>query len=172
MPNFHRFYLPNSIIFITNVTRERKPIFADMQNLEIYRETMRLLKEHHAFQMLAYVILPDHFHWLLQMKDQSGDFSKIMHSFKRGFTMNYRRRNDLQQPVSLWQSRFWDHVIRDETDLQKHFDYIHWNPVKHGYVKDACEWSNSSYGYWFEKAYYGKQWGMDEPSSITGMDFE
>jgi len=45
----------------------------------------------------------------------------------------------------LWQRRFWEHQIRDEDDLQKHIDYIHYNPIKHGLVKNIEDWPWSTY---------------------------
>ena len=45
----------------------------------------------------------------------------------------------------IWQRRFYEHIIRDERDLQNHIDYIHINPVKHGYVERAQDWPHSSF---------------------------
>nr|MBN2278549.1 hypothetical protein [candidate division Zixibacteria bacterium] len=61
-----------------------------------------------------------------------------------------------------WQNRFWDHIIRDIDDLNRHMDYIHINPVKHGYVKTPGEWPHSSFKIYFEDAYYPKDWDLSE----------
>lgn len=45
----------------------------------------------------------------------------------------------------LWQRRFWEHTIRDDNDFNRHVDYIHWNPVKHGLTKHPADWAYSSY---------------------------
>jgi putative transposase len=48
-------------------------------------------------------------------------------------------------PTDLWQRRFWEHVIRNDTDYENHVDYVHWNPVKHGLVKKVSDWPFSSF---------------------------
>lgn len=54
-------------------------------------------------------------------------------------------RNSLDQyDLVVWQDRFWEHTIRNERDMQTHYDYIHYNPVKHGYVDSVDQWKWSS----------------------------
>ena len=45
----------------------------------------------------------------------------------------------------LWQPRFWEHTIETEEDFERHFDYVHYNPVKRGYVACPSEWGPSSF---------------------------
>ena len=173
MPNFRRYYIPNAIVFITGVTRDRFPYFAAANNVNLLFDTMRRVQAIHPFRLLAYVVLPDHFHWLMRVDDPSGNFSIAMHSIKRNFTLNYKQAQGITDPFTLWQNRFWDHVIRDESDLHNHFDYIHWNLVKHGYERRPEDWPHSTYGYWLKRGYYDPGWGhADEPSHIAGMRLE
>ncbi|MFO7909878.1 MAG: hypothetical protein R6U42_07695 [Halomonas sp.] len=69
--------------------------------------------------------------------------------------------------LSVWQPRFWDHIIRDEVDLESHLHYIHFNPVKHGYVEDPKDWRHSSLHVWNNKGLYddGEAWVEPENSS-------
>ena len=173
MPNFTRYYIPNAIVFITAVTNDRYPYLESKQDINLFLETIRKVREFHPFRLLAYVILPDHFHWLMKVDDPAGDFSQVMHSIKRNFTLNYKKEHNKKTPISIWQKRFWDHVIRDEKDLEHHFDYIHWNPIKHGYVQRPEEWPNSTYQFWLEREFYESGWGwLKEPDNIIGMDME
>jgi len=96
--------------------------------------------------MLAYVFLPNHFHFIIQPTGEC-NFSDIMHSLKPNFTKEYKNLLGLSSSQSLkfWQKRFWDHVIRADRDFENHIHYIHYNPVKHGYVQDPCSWKESSY---------------------------
>ena len=73
-----------------------------------------------------------------------------MHSLKPNFTKEYKKLIGLKssESLKLWQKQFWDHVIRDERDLENHLHYIHYNPVKHGYVKDPRDRQDSSYIEW------------------------
>ena len=52
---------------------------------------------------------------------------------------------------SIWQRRFWEHFVRDAEDLDQHVDYIHFNPVKHGFVDDPVDWPYSTWHHWKRK---------------------
>ena len=70
--------------------------------------------------------------------------------------------------VPRWQPRFWEHAIRDETDLRCHFDYIHWNPVKHGYARHPGEWPHSSFRSYVEAGWYPEEWRVDPETDRLG----
>ena len=88
MPNFRRYYVPNAIVFITGVTRDRVRYLEPERDVSLLFGTLRCVRDLHPFRLLAYVILPDHFHWLMRVDDASGNFSKVMHSVKRNYTLN------------------------------------------------------------------------------------
>ena len=67
----------------------------------------------------------------------------------------------------FWQKRFWDHVVRDDKDLETHLHYIHFNPVKHGYVKDPRDWVDGSYIEWEKRGLYPPAFDWDEPKDIN-----
>ena len=103
---------------------------------------------------------------------RDADISKIMQSIKLRFTRRYIK-HATDTPVSLWQRRFWDHIIRDEDDFQRHLDYIHYNPVKHGVVKSANEYIFSSFRAYVERGAYSLDWGVGEaPQQIDNMNYE
>ncbi len=173
MPNFKRYYIPNAVVFITGVTRDRIFYLEADDDIKLFWETLRQVQKIHPFHLMAYVILPDHFHWLMRVVDESGDFSTVLHSIKRNYTFNFKKAHGVTAALSLWQERFWDHIIRDEHDLNNHFDYIHWNPVKHGYVQRPEGWPHSTYKYWLKRGYYEPGWGcVEEPVSIRDMNLE
>jgi putative transposase len=92
---------------------------------------------------------------------------------KRNYTLNYKEAHGISTSFSLWQDRFWDHVIRDEDDLNNHFDYIHWNPVKHGLVPRPENWAESTFVHWRDRGYYDLNWGhAGEPPNIEDMHLE
>ena len=145
----------------------------NLTNIDLFLETIRKVMDIHPFRLFAYVILPDHFHWLMKVDPPVDDFSKIMHSIKRNFTLNYKKTHDIITPLNIWQKRFWDHIIRNEQDLENHLDYIHWNPVKHGFVNKPEDWTNPTYRNWLNKGFYDVGWGWNnEPDNINKMDFE
>ena len=61
---------------------------------------------------------------------------------------------------TLWQRRFWEHVIRDDADYRAHVDYIHFNPVKHGHVKRVIDWPYSSFHRYVKEGVYEPDWGV------------
>ena len=63
----------------------------------------------------------------------------------------------------IWQRRFWEHQIRDDADMTAHIDYIHYNPVKHGYVTRAQAWPHSSFGKFVKQGVYAPDWGVSPP---------
>jgi putative transposase len=172
MTNIRRYYLPDSIIFITCVTLKRNPLFNSDVNMNLFLGTMDEVRRIYPFELSAWVILPDHFHWLITLKAGYANFSKILASFKGNFTHKYKQYYKITSPLTLWQRRFWDHVIRNENDLAIHLDYIHWNPVKHQLVSDPGQWKYSSLAAWVKEGYYQEEWGIQEPMLIKGLNFE
>jgi len=166
--NIRRFYIPDSIVFITQVVNGRQPVFSNDRFVNLLRDNLHETKKHHPFQMRAYVFLPDHFHLLIRPVG-STTFSQIMHSFKPNFTKAYKRVKKMEGSLQFWQKRFWDHVIRDEDDFKQHFDYIHYNPVKHRLVFRPEDWPHSSYHYWQTRGYYPAEWGALEPAGLEDI---
>ena len=62
---------------------------------------------------------------------------------------------------ALWQPRFWEHTIRDEHDLERHLNYIHFNPVKHGYVSRVQDWAHSSFHRYVRQGLLPADWAGD-----------
>ena len=67
---------------------------------------------------------------------------------------------------NLWQRRYWEHVIRDQIDLHKPIDYIHFNPVKHGLVNQVKDWPYSSFHQFVSAGFLDKNWGMNLEENI------
>lgn len=87
----------------------------------------------------VWVILPDHFHVIVEVGE--ADISEVIHNFKITYSRHFR---DHYRAGRVWQNRFWDHYIRDELDYQRHVNYIHFNPTKHGLTDDAFKYEHSS----------------------------
>lgn len=163
--NFRRYYIPGSAVFITQVVQDRELAFRDPYRLELLLEILHNVKELHPFLLLGYVFLFDHFHLIIQPTGES-NFSDIMHSLKPNFTREYKNLLGIpaSQTMKFWQKRFWDHVIRNDRDFESHLHYIHFNPVKHGYVKDPRDWKYSSYLEWEERGLYPAAFRWEEPT--------
>jgi putative transposase len=168
-----RLYVQGGVYFITSVVHQRKPLFQEDADVEILRQTLRNVKQRYPFTMQAYTFLPDHFHLMLRPIPPV-TISQITHSFKRNVTWNYKKAKGIPRStkVRLWQYGAWDHVIRDEKDHANHFDYIHYNAVKHGYVTKPEDFPHSSYPVYVEKGWYVIGWGHAEPQNLKDVDFE
>jgi putative transposase len=173
MPNYRRYYIPNSIYFITTVTNKRLPIFKDSKNIQILFNTLKTVRHIKQFDLVAYCLLYDHLHLLIGINEECKyDITNVIHSLKRNFTINYKKIYKITHEVNLWQKRFWDHIIRNENDFKKHMDYIHYNPVKHGITLKPEEYKYTSFNKWVENGFYEKGWGHSEPFDLTDIEFE
>lgn len=161
--NYKRLFIQGGYVFLTVVTNQRKPIL--INNIDLLRNAFKNTKKNYAFEIFAIVILPDHFHVLLEPQNIN-EYPKIISSIKHCFSRNI---NDVGQVCptydrtkGIWQRRYFEHTIRDEKDLNNHLDYIHYNPVKHGYVKAAKDWEFSSFRKFVETKNYDENWGSDD----------
>ncbi|MGH8334616.1 MAG: REP-associated tyrosine transposase, partial [Pseudomonas sp.] len=75
---------------------------------------------------------------------------QVRHLITTDLTSSRGKRREL----GLWQRRFWEHQIRDDLDLARHVDYVHWNPVKHGYVIRVADWPYSSFHRYVTRGLY------------------
>jgi putative transposase len=153
---------PGGIYFFTVVTAERRPVFASVEAVEALRESLRDVAASRPFAILAYALMPDHFHCIWRLPEGDSDFSTRWRLIKLAMTRKLKKR--------VWQQRFWEHLIRDEADFERHMDYIHFNPVKHGLTKDACAWPHSSLAAYVAKGVYPRGWGTQyaEPEGAFG----
>ena len=144
MTDIRRYHLENQAIFITAVCHKRKPSLSGEREKNLLLDIIREVKAEMPFRLIAYVILDDHFHCILRPETGS-NFSSILQSIKLRFTHRLKREQGITTPLSLWQRRFWDHLLRDADDLHRHLDYIHYNPVKHGLAAYVSQWPYSTY---------------------------
>ena len=70
----------------------------------------------------------------------------------------------------IWQRRFWEHLIRNERDFRHHVEYIHFNPVKHGLVRQVSDWPHSSFHRFVAREVYPADWGA--ATEVMGTDRE
>jgi putative transposase len=135
--------------FFTVTLRDRSSDVL-VRHVGLLRNTFRTVRAERPFTIDAIVILPDHLHAVLTLPDGDADYSGRWRAIKSNFTHELRLAGMLLTPdkrgeYRLWQRRFWEHTIRDDTDFQRHVDYIHWNPVKHGLTEHVADWPHSSF---------------------------
>jgi putative transposase len=121
-----------------------------VERIDELRAAVRKVKQRHPFHIHAWVVLPDHLHALWTLPSGDSDFPTRWMLIKAAFSrdieriepVNASRRSKGER--GIWQRRFWEHRIRDDADLERHVDYVHINPVKHGHVARAADWAYSS----------------------------
>lgn len=168
MPNYKRAFRPGGTFFLTLVTERRAPVFASESARSILRMTFENCWRHHPFILDAIVCLPDHLHMLMTLPEGDADFSIRMTNLKAAFTRAYLAAGGTEQGRSasrvrqrsrgVWLKRFWEHTIRDQDDLLRHLDYIHYNPVKHGHAACPHAWPHSSFHRFVTEGRYRADW--------------
>lgn len=172
MSNYHRLYKKGGVYFFTVVTYKRQKLFCDALTIDFMREAFRFVIDRRPFAIDAVVILPDHLHCIWELPSGDDDFSTRWMMIKKHVSTLYNISTNHRREKLVWQRRFWEHLIRDENDRQRHMDYIHYNPVKHGYVTSPWEWRHGSFPNAGKQGIYDKQWGACEPVTISGLDYE
>jgi putative transposase len=172
MPRYRRAKIDGGTFFFT-VTLANRSSNVLVREIERLREAYRLTQKRNPFETVAICIMPDHLHALWTLPEGDSDFASRWSYFKACFSRalpasQARAQSKIaKREKGIWQRRYWEHVIRDEGDLQRHIDYIHYNPVKHGLVTRVCDWPHSSFHRYVEKGLLPSDWGGDV-SFISG----
>lgn len=127
--------------------------------------------------MFASVLLPDHMHCIWLLPDGDDEFPKRWSHLKRRFSQAYLAQGGRELPISqdrrnhrergIWQPRYWEHLIRDESELYAYRDYIHLNPVKHGLAKDPLAWPWSSVHRHLQLGWLDSDWSAWTPIDVA-----
>jgi len=146
-----------------------------VERIDALRASVRVVKDRHPFEIVAWVVLPDHLHAIWTLPPEDTDFSTrwmlIKSAFSRriGAGESIRASRIPKGERGIWQRRFWEHCIRDEVDLQRHVDYAHFNPVKHDHTERASAWPYSSIHRLIARSEIPSDWGiaLENPLSDT-----
>jgi len=154
--------------FTVNLAERNNTLLVD--EFDKLRATINKVKNNHPFILDAFVVLPDHLHAIWTLPEGDNDFSKRWMLIKAGFSRQLSKNERINKSRikkgerGIWQRRYWEHLIRDEDDYQNHVNYIHYNPVKHGYVQRAVEWPYSTIHDYVDKGVVTAGWGCLEGS--------
>ena len=164
MTNYRRAKFCGGYYFFTVVTYKRKRFLVDDISRECLRNAWRSVCRNQPFEMTAVCLLPEHLHCVWRLPEGDHDFSQRWMLIKKGFTRRYlkaggqefdqSRSRQKKRERGVWQRRFWEHQIRNEEDLQRHVDYIHYNPLKHRLVDVVENWPWSTYHRFVRNGFY------------------
>jgi putative transposase len=144
MTNYRRNAISGGSFFFTvNLAERRRSLLTD--NIDLLRTAFRDVRRHHPFVIEAVVVLPDHLHAVWTLPESDSDFALrwrlIKAAFSRGLPAVERisASRASKGERGIWQRRYGEHTLRDDADFEKHVNYIHFNPVKHGHVARVKE---------------------------------
>jgi len=155
MSRLRRLELHSRFFFVTcNLRSDVRPFSnREYRNLA---ESLAATRTKVRFEFCAYCFLPDHWHAIL-LPDKCTSVSDILMRVK--IAAYQRIRKERRSRGSMWQGRFYDHILGTRHEFDAALEYIHQNPVRRGLVGDALEWE------WSSAAWYAQRTGpieMDE----------
>ncbi len=149
--------------FTVNLAERKRTLLIDHVN--VLRKVLKQVKQKHPFSIDAIIVLPDHLHMLWTLPKDDCDYPTRLMLIKAGFSRQIEKGELINASRyskgerGIWQRRYWEHLIRDEQDYMNHVNYIHYNPVKHGYVEQASAWKYSSIHRYIEAGALEQDWG-------------
>ena len=179
---YRRDWTPGGTYFFTVVTHRRQPILTREPAISALRRTVAKTRRTYPFTIDAFVVLPDHLYAIWTLPDADPDYALRWRRIKAEVSRHLRPETEPAIPASrrrkreraVWQRRFWEHRVRDETDFVRLFDYVHFNPVKHGYVRHVRDWPYSTFHANVRHGWYPLDWadnGCPE-APLVGLDLD
>ncbi|WP_230411828.1 REP-associated tyrosine transposase [Denitromonas iodatirespirans] len=158
MVRYRRNHVPGGTYFFTVTLRDRRSDWL-IRHIDLLRVAIARTQSRHPFRIDAMAVLPEHLHMVMTLPDGDADYSLRWRQIKGSFTCGLQQQGLATRGV--WQSRFWEHTVRDEDDLKRHVDYIHGNPVKHGHVGKPTDWPYSTIHHFIASGRIAANWGTD-----------
>ena len=168
MVNYRRATVPGASYFFTVTLRDRRSSIL-VEQIAAFREALQTTRRARPFRIDAMAVLPDHIHAIWTLPPDDHDYSGRWRAIKACFIRTVREcgvppHRDPRGEYNVWQRRFWEHLIRDDTDFARHVDYIHFNPVRHGLVERPVDWPWTSLHRYIRQGIVPPDWavGVDE----------
>lgn len=155
MSRYRRYQtLGGSFFFTVNLANRQSRLL--VEQIALLRSAYGQVQQTHPFETIAICVLPNHLHAIWRLPQNDSDYSWRWSLIKKhcssALPASPKRSTSkiTKREKGIWQRRFWEHQIRDESDLTHHIQYVHFNPVKHGLVQDPKDWPFSSYHRWLK----------------------
>ncbi len=163
MSQYRRNYIAGGTYFFTvNILQRHQSLLTD--HVEILRKSVSKVKCKRPFEIVAWVVLPDHIHAMWTLPEDDSDYSSRWREIKKAFTKQLPKVESLSATRlkngerGIWQRRFWEHTITSKLDYQNHINYIYLNPLKHGLVNQVKDWPYSSFHRDVARGLYDIDW--------------
>lgn len=169
MSRYRRSNTPGATYFFTVVTYRRQRILTLPEVRAALRTAFRAIRAERPFHLDGLVVMPNHLHTVWTLPPDDADYAVRWSLIKRHISKSTRHllvepqsaSQKKRRELGLWQRRFWEHQIRDEADYEKHMDYLHFNPVKHGLVDNVRDWPYSTFHRYVEMRVYPSDWASN-----------
>lgn len=144
-----------------------------VQYVDELRDIVRVVRKELPFTIDAMIVLPDHWHAVWTLPPGDSAYTRRIRLIKARFTRKLVRageeiEQDHRGVYRLWQKRFWEHTVRDDRDFESHVNYVHFNPVKHGYAARAIDWPHSTFHRYVERGLLPEDWARTPPDGEYG----
>ncbi|WP_260295628.1 REP-associated tyrosine transposase [Sedimenticola hydrogenitrophicus] len=173
MVQYRRNRVPGGTYFFTVTLRDRHSK-AMIEHIDALRTAFRETLRERPFEIDAMVVLPEHLHTVWTLPQEDDDYAGRWRSIKSRFTRSLVKAGaemsqNTKGEYDLWQRRFWEHTIQGDEDLSRHVDYIHFNPVKHGWTTRVQDWPYSTFHQHVQRGLYPPDWSIPDPVNNEGM---
>ena len=132
-----RFSEPGRAYLVTTVTQGRQPLFLDLYAARSVITELKRCQEQGDVESLAWVLMPDHLHWLFALA-KAPSLSRVMQGFKSRSAIAVNRC--LARQGKVWQSAYHDHGLRDDEDLRETARYVVANPLRAGLARSIGDY--------------------------------
>lgn len=179
MADYRRWRIGGATYFFTVVTHDRRPFLTTPPALDALRFACRAVRRRFPFETIAIAVMPDHLHTIWKLPADDDRFSTRWRRIKSIVTHRLlddprlavdRSRHPHRGGRFIWQRRFWEHLCRDDVDIERHADYIHGNPVKHGLVARPVDYRWSSFRRYVKLGAYAAEWGGSTVADMEGLE--
>lgn len=164
MSNYRRNFVVGGCYFFTvNLLERKQTLLTDY--IDLLRDSVRRVRHLYPFRIDACVVLPDHLHCVWTLPPNTDDFPirwrLIKLLFSKGLPHSERLSVSRQRRSErgIWQRRYWEHTLMTEEDFARHIDYVHVNPLKHGYVQRIADWPYSTFHRYVAEGLLSVDWG-------------
>jgi putative transposase len=158
------------------------PLFSDARACRMLGSLLRRARRRWPFTIDAMVLLPEHLHAIWSLPPGDTAYAMRWGWIKKEFSKAWLEIGGVERSVTsgesrqsrrgVWQTRFWEHTIQSEDDFERHFDYVHYNPVRHGLARCPRDWARSSFHRWVRAGVYPIDWGCELRQPLDFRDLE
>jgi len=164
MRSRYRIIDDEKVYFVTSTTIEWIPVFTEEKYFKIVTGALKYAQENKDLKVYAYVILENHFHLIVSSNKLSGVLGSLksytarmiidtLKSNRKEWLLNqlayYKLKHKVYSDYQLWQEELHPQIIYTAEILNQKIDYIHFNPVRRGYVNEPHHWKYSSAGFYY-----------------------